>query len=156
MFVILQTNHVEDRFGVVADVGHVAFVDQRYCPRRQQSFRLQLLTAQADHHHLAAKVRIEANVAQRADWNDGVGRVDGNTAAISVVQPDDVVDVGELRQQFCLDALHGEVSHAGHALHSLGDRQDVARADRAVQVLVALEGVALERWLRLGLDGGNR
>ena len=38
-----------------------------------------------------------------------------------------------------------EVDDAGDALHGRRDREDVARADRAVGVAIALEGVALER-----------
>jgi hypothetical protein len=44
------------------------------------------------------------------------------------------------------------LDHAGHALHRGGDGQDVARADRAVGVAVALEGVAFQR---LGSGGGT-
>jgi hypothetical protein len=64
--------------------------------------------------------------------------------------------LGKLGQQLGLDALHREVGDAGHALHGLRDGQDVARADRAVRVAEALEGVALQRRLRLALRGGDR
>ena len=60
------------------------------------------------------------------------------------------------RQQFGLDAPHGKLCHAGHALHGLGDGQDVARAHRAVGVAVALEGVTLQRRHGRGLEGGHR
>jgi len=37
-------------------------------------------------------------------------------------------------------------------LNGLGDRQDVARTDRSVEVPVALERVAFQRGLRRGLE----
>ena len=123
---------------------------------RQQSLGLQLLAAQAHHHHFAAEVRIQADVAQRADRNDRVGRVDRHAAAVAVLQGDHVVDVRELRQQFVADPLDRELDHAGDALHRGRDRQDVARADRAVRIAVALERVALQRGQRPGRRGGDR
>ena len=59
------------------------------------------------------------------------------------------------RQHFGLDAPHGKLCHAGHALHGLGDGQDVARAHRPVGVAVALKGVTLQRRHGRGLDGGH-
>ena len=50
--VVLQADDVERR--VVA----VALVADREAARRQQALRLQLLAAQAHHHHLAAEVRV--------------------------------------------------------------------------------------------------
>ena len=145
MLVVLQADHVELRFFACADIGDVALIDDGEAARRQQALGLQLLAAQAHHHHLAAEVRVQADVAQRADRDLGAGRVDGHAAAVGVFEADHVVDVRELRQQLGLDALHREVEHAGHALHRGRDRQDVARADRAVGVAKAFEGVALER-----------
>jgi len=110
--------------------------------RGQQPLGLQLLAAQADHHHLAAEVGVAADVAQGANRDDGVGRVDGHTAAVAVLQAHHVVHVGKARQQLGLDALHGKVHHTGHALHRGGDGQDVARAHRAIGVAKALKGVA--------------
>ena len=72
-----------------------------------------------------------------------------------MLQADHVIDVRVLRQQLGLDALYREVHHAGHALHGSGDREDVARAHRAVGITVALEGVALKRRQGLRLDGGD-
>ena len=108
-------------------------------PGRQQAVGLQLLAAQAHHHHLAAEVRVERDVAQRADRDLGAGGVDGHAAAIGVLQADDVVDVRVQRQQLGLDARHRDGDDPGHALHGRRDRQDVARADGAVGVAVALE-----------------
>ena len=65
----------------------------REAARRQQPLGLQLLAAQADHHHLAAEVRVQADVAQRADRDHRVGRVDRHAAAVAVLQPHHVVDV---------------------------------------------------------------
>jgi hypothetical protein len=72
-----------------------------------------------------------------------------------VAQRDDVIDVGILRQQFGLDPLHREVADAGDALHGLGEREDVARPDRAIRVAVALERVARQRLLRCRLHRRN-
>jgi hypothetical protein len=109
-----------------ADVGDVALVDDRERARRQQALGLQLLAAQADHHHLVAEVRVQADVAQRADRDLGARRVDRHAAAVGVLEADDVVDVRVLGQQFRLDALDRELDHAGDALHRGRDRQDVA------------------------------
>ena len=113
--------------------------------RRQQALGLQLLAAEAHDHDLAAEVRVQADVAQRPDRDQRVGRVDRDAAAVAVLEADDVVDVRVARQQLGLDALDRELDDAGDALHRRRDREDVARADRAVGVAVALEGVALER-----------
>ncbi|MNY67542.1 hypothetical protein D3C86_2051480 [compost metagenome] len=56
-----------------------------------------------------------------------------------------VVDIGILRQQFFLDAPHGKLHHALHALHRSGDAQEIACANRAVRIAVALEGIAFQR-----------
>ena len=153
---VLQAHHIEFGLGTVTHIGHMTLVDQRDRTRWQQAFRLQLLAAQADHHHLATEVRVQADIAQRADRNDRVGCVDGHAAAIGVRERHHVVHVRVLGQQLGLDALHGKVGHTGHTLHGLRDGQDVARADRAVQVAVTLEGVALQRLLHGRLDGGDR
>jgi hypothetical protein len=60
---------------------------------REQARRLQLFAAQADHHGLAAEVRVLADVAQGADRDVGAGRLDGDAAAVGVLEADDVVDV---------------------------------------------------------------
>jgi hypothetical protein len=73
-----------------------------------------------------------------------------------VLEADDVVDVRVLRQQLVLDAFDREVEHAGDALHRRRDREDVAAADRAVGIAVALERVAVERRQRRRLDGRDR
>ena len=63
--------------------------------------------------------------------------------------------MGKARQHFGLDAPHGKLCHAGHALHGLSDGQDVARAHRPVGVAVALKGVTLQRRHGRRLDGGH-
>ncbi len=156
MRVVLQANHVESGFFAGADIGDVAFVDDRKRTRWQQSLGLQFFAAEADHHHLAAEVRVQADVAQRADRDLGARRVDRHAAAVAVLEADHVVDVRETRQQLRLDALQRKVEHAGDALHGRRDGQDVARADRTVGIAKTFEGVAIERRLRCGLDGGDR
>ena len=147
--VVLQADHVE-LLG-----GRAALVGDGNGAGRQQALGLQLLAAQAHDHHLAAEVGVEADVAQGADRHDGIGRVDGHAAAVAVLERHHVVHMRVLRQQLGLDALHSELGHAGHALHGLRDREDVARAHRAVGIAVALEGVALERRQGRGLDRGD-
>jgi hypothetical protein len=114
-------------------------------PLRHEAHRLQLLAAEAHDHHLAAEVRVEADVAQRADGNGRARSVDRDAAAVGVLQRDDVVDVREARQQLLPDAPHREVHDARHALHGRRDREHVARAHGAVGVAVSLERVAVER-----------
>ena len=63
--------------------------------------------------------------------------------------------MGKARQQFGFDAPHRKLCHAGHALHGLGDGQNIARAHRAVGVAVALKGVTLQRRHGRRLDGGH-
>jgi len=91
-----------------------------------------------------------------ADRDDRVGRVDRDAAAVGVRQAHDVVDMGVPGQQLALDALDREFDDAGDALHRLRDRQDVARAHRAVGIAVALEGVARQRLPRRRRHRGHR
>ncbi len=146
MRIVLQTDDIKLGCGG-------ALVGNGNAAGGQQPLGLQLLATQAHHHHLATEVGIQADVAQRADGNDCVGRVDGNAAAVTVFERNHVVHIGKARQQLGLDALHRKTGDTGHALHGLRDGQDVARADRAVRIAVALEGVALQWWQRLGLHG---
>src|SRR3954467_15819170 len=66
---------------------------------RQQPLRLQLLATEADHHGGAAKIRIEADIAQGPYRDVGVRRINGDAAAVDVLEWDDVVDVRISRQQ---------------------------------------------------------
>jgi hypothetical protein len=50
--------------------------------------------AQADHHDLAAEVRVAADIAQRALRDLGSHGIDGHAAAIAVLQAHHVVDMG--------------------------------------------------------------
>ena len=56
---VLQADDVERRLLGRADVGDVALVDDREAAGRQQALGLQLLAAEADHHHLVAEVRVQ-------------------------------------------------------------------------------------------------
>ena len=140
----MQAHHVE--LGAFTDscTSGIALIHDGETARRQQPLRLEFLAAQADHHHLISKVRVEGDIAQRADRDLCARRIDGHPAAVGVLQADHVVYLRVFGQQLGLDALHREAGDAGHALHGLGDRQDVARADRAVGIAVALEA-ALKR-----------
>ena len=156
MLRVLEAHDVERRLFGLADVRDVALVDDRNRSGRQQALRLQLFATEADDHHFAAEIGIEADVAQRADRDHRIGCIDRDAAAIRMLERDHVVDVRILRQQLGLDPLHREVGDAGHALHRLRDRQDVARADRAIGIAKALERVALERRLHRRFHGGDR
>ena len=177
---VLQADDIELELGRLADVGDPALIDDRAGPPqaidapsggrrrrrlggphreaagRQEPIRLQLLAPQAHDQQLAAEVRIQADVAQRADRDDRVRRVDRDAAAVAVLQADHIVDVRVLRQQLGLDPLDREIDHPGDALHRGRDRQDVARAHRAVGVAITLETEAGQRGLRGGLDGRDR
>ena len=137
---VLQTQHRRIR-----RAGHF---DRNAATRRElfrhKAFGHKLFAAQADHHDLAAKVGIERQVLQRADRHDGGGRVDGDAAAVHVVERDHVADIREARQQFAFDAAHDVIRHARHALHACHDAEHVLRADRAISIAIALEGIALQ------------
>ena len=135
VLLILQTDHIRS----------LALIADRNGFRGEQALRLQLLAAQAEHHHLAAEVRVAGQVAHGSDRDDRVGRVDGHAAAVAVRQAHHTVHVRVLRQQVLLDAFDREFEHARHALHRGGDGQQVARADAAVGVAVAQEAEAVQR-----------
>ena len=120
----------------------------------QEAYGLEFFAAEADDHGRAAEVGVEAEVAEGADGNLGAGCVDGDAAAVGVGEGDDVVDVGVAGEELGLDALDGEVDGGGDALDGGGDAEDVLRADGAVVVEEALEGVALEGRHRRR-DGGR-
>ncbi|MDT4850837.1 hypothetical protein FQZ97_850020 [compost metagenome] len=71
-----------------------------------------------------------------------------------MLQAHHAVHVRVLRQQFAADALNREVENPRHALHGGGDGEQVARAQAAVGVAVALEGVA-GQWRQLGRRVGG-
>ena len=52
----------------------------------------------------AAEVGVEGDVLEGADRDGGVGRVDGDAAAVGVGDGDHVIDVGEAREEFGADA----------------------------------------------------
>ena len=124
-------------------------------PRVEQARGLQLLAAQADHQRLAAEVRVAADVPQGADGDRGAGRVDGHAAAVGVRQGHHAVDVRVARQDLRPDAPHGVLHRRGDTLHGGRDAEQVARADGAVGIAVALEGVAFERRQGRGRGGGQ-
>ena len=145
--------------------GRITFVHNRKTARWQQPVGLQLFAAQADHHHLAAKVGVAADVAQGADGNRCVGRVNGHTTPVGMLQAHHVVHVRVQRQQFGLDACHCQRHHTGNTLHRGGDGQNVACTHGAVHIDVAFEGVAFQRLKRCwfhrrqgqtGQDTGSR
>ena len=111
----------------------------------QEARGLQLLATQADHHDLAAKIRVQADVAQRADRDLGAWRVNRHTTAVTVLQTHHAVHIRVKRQQLAFNAFHRNLDHTRHALHRGRDGQQVARADRAIGIHIAFKGMALER-----------
>ena len=69
MRIVLQAHHVQ-RLGL-----GLALVDDGERAWRQQALGLQLLATQADRHQLAAKIRVQADVAQRADRHHRIGQI---------------------------------------------------------------------------------
>ncbi len=157
---VLKHHHVAVQIGLdVADVSHFGDIRRsgnRNRARRHQAFGLQLLATEADHHHFAAEIRIQTDVAYRADRHHRVRRVDRDAATIGVPEAHDIVDVRVVRQQFGLDARDRVLNHIGHALHRGRNGQDVARAHRAVGIAIALEREAFQRRHLRRLDGRDR
>ena len=135
--------------------GRITLIGDRKTTGGQQAFGLQLFAAQAHHHDLTTKIGVEADVAQRANRNDRIGRINGHTAAIGVFQPDHVIDVRVQGQQLRLDATHRQRHDTHHTLHGGGDGQNVAGAHRAIRIAVALKRVPRERLVRRWLHGGH-
>ena len=135
MALILQTHNVAI---VQRDRLHVAGAGQ-------QTLGLQLLAAEAHHHDFAAEVGVQRQVMNGADRHHRRRRVNRHAAAVKVVQRHHAIDVRVVRQQIALDNLHDIVHHARHAVHAGGNAEQVARADAAVRVAVAFEGVAFQR-----------
>ena len=147
--VVLKAHHIK------SGIFGLPLINDGKAARWHQALGLQLLAAQAHHHHLSAKIRVQTDVAQRADGDFCPRCVNRHAAAIAVRQRHHIVHIRELRQQLGLDSRNGEICHAGHALHSLGDGQNVARTDRAIGIAKALKGVALKRRLQRRLHGGD-
>jgi hypothetical protein len=156
VLVVLQAHRIERSLRRGADVGDVALVDDGNRARREESLGLELLAPQAHHHHFVAEVRVERDVAHGADRHLRVGRVDRDSAAVGVLEPDHVIHVRIAGEELVLDALHRVVDHPRDALHGLGDREDVAGADGAIGIAVTLEGVSLERLELRRLHGRYR
>ncbi len=71
---------------------------------RHQPVGLELLAAEADDHRFSAEVRVEDEVPERPDRHGGPRGVDGDAAAVAVVDRHDVVDVRVAGEQLVLDA----------------------------------------------------
>ena len=110
MRIVLQTHVVERR----------AFGPQPDGARRDEAVGLQLFAAQAHHQQLAAEVRVLADVAQGALRNLGARRVDGDAAAVGVLQRHHVIHVGKQRQQFGLGQCQADAMVLGVALRQVG------------------------------------
>ncbi|MNS80543.1 hypothetical protein D3C72_1142240 [compost metagenome] len=111
----------------------------------QQTFWLELLAAQTNHHHFAAKIRVKRNVVNGANRHHGSRSVDRHAAAVQVVQAHHTVDVRVFWQQIALDDFHHVIHHARHTMHAGGNAEQVFGADTAIFVAIAFEGVAFQR-----------
>ena len=120
--------------------------------RAHEHVHRQLFAAEGHDHQLPAEVRVMAEVAQRADGHLGLRRVDGDAAAVGMVDGDDVVHVRILGQDLPADALHGDVQHALHALHGGLDAQDVAGAGEAALGVAVAEPGCNRRLGQVGTD----
>ncbi len=115
----------------------------------QQALGLELFTSQADHHHLAAKVRVEGDIVDGPDGHDGCRGVNRHAAAVKVVQADHAVHVRVFRQQIAFDNFHHVIHYARHAVYAGGNAEQVFGADAAVRIAIAFEGIAFQRGKRL-------
>ena len=84
-------------------------------------------------------------MAQGADGDDRVRRIDRHATAIAVRQAHHIVHMRVQRQQLLANALHRKLHHPRHALHRGGDGQDVARAHAAIGIAVTLKGITSQR-----------
>ena len=50
-----------------------------------QAIRLQFFATQAHHHHFATKIRVQANVANRTNWNNRFSGVNGHATTVGVL-----------------------------------------------------------------------
>ncbi len=125
---------------IEADVRRVLQCDKIVIPRTsraatshgpgwQQTLGLQLLAAEADDHRATTEIWIKADVAERPDWNLCLGCVDGDAAAVDVLQADHIIDMGVAGQQLGADAPHGVLDDAGDALHGRRYGEDVPGSD---------------------------
>ena len=114
-------------------------------PRRHHPHRLQFFAAQAHHHHFAAEVRMQRQVAQRANGNGRARRIDSHSAAVRMRDRDHVIHVRIARQNLRLDAPHRKIHRRRHALHRGADAENVFRPHRSVGIAIALKRVALKR-----------
>src|SRR5262245_8560964 len=91
---------------------------------------------------------MRADMPDRADWDLSAGRVQRDTATVSVSDSNDIVHVGKTRQKLVLDSPDGKLNRWSNALDGCSNAEDVLCAGRAVSVAEALKGIAGERRLR--------
>ena len=73
--------------------------------------------------------------------NVGIRCIDGDTAAIRMIDGDDVIYVRILRQDLPLDALDGNIEHTRNTLHGRVDAEDVPGAGvTTVRITIAHPG----------------
>ena len=71
--------------------------------------------------------------------------IDGHAAAVRMRDRDNVIHIREARQQFGFDTVRGVFDRGGDALNCCRDAENIARADAAIGVAIALKRVARER-----------
>ena len=101
-------------------------------PECAEALGRKLLAAEADKHELPAEVRVQGNVADEALRHLCFRRVDGDAAAVLMIDRDHIVHVGVLWKKVPADAGDSVVHHADDALDRGIDAEDVAGAAGAL------------------------
>ena len=121
----------------------------------EQTLRLQFFAPQANHHHLAAKIRVEGNIMNGTDRHDRRWRVDRYATAIEMVQANHAIDVRVFRQQIAFDDFHHVIHHARHAVYAGGETKKIFGTDAAVRIAIAFKGIAFQWGKRFRYAGGK-
>lgn len=91
----------------------------------QQAFRLQLLTAEANDHHLAAEVWVEGDIMNGANRHYRRRRINRHAAAVEMIQAHHAIDVGIVWQQVAFNDFNHVIDHASDAVHAGGNTQQI-------------------------------
>ncbi len=93
---------------------------------------------------------------QRADRDCGARRIDRHSATVRVGNGDDVVNIGEARQQLGADAARRVLHGRRDALHGGRNAENIARTDGTIGVSVTFEGEPIQRRKRRGDSSRQR
>ena len=112
----------------------------------------ELLTAETHQHEDTTEIRMGCDVTDDLLRNVGIRCIDGDTAAVWMIDRNDIVYVRILRQDLPLDALDGNIEHTRDTLHGRVDTEDVSRAGvTTVRITIAHPGCSL-RLREIGTD----